>query len=200
MNFDRIAPHYWWLERIVFGRALERCRTIFLGRLGSPQRALCIGEGDGRFLQSFLNLHPDTCVDVVERSAAMIRLAQRRNRAHVRYHQGDAVSYAITDRYDLVVTHFVLDSLTADELALLIERVKQVAPGGQWLLSEFRAGAHASRALIWLMYLFFRVTAGLRVDRIPDYLTAFHTAGFALESRHTMWNGFIVAEMWRIPG
>jgi len=48
------------------------------------------------------------------------------------------------------------------------------------------------------MYRFFRITAGLQIDRIPDYPSAFTEAGLTLESRRTMWNGFIRAEIWRI--
>ena len=30
MSFDRLAPHYSWMERVLAGRELHKCRTAFL--------------------------------------------------------------------------------------------------------------------------------------------------------------------------
>jgi hypothetical protein len=68
-----------------------------------------------------------------------------------------------------------------------------------WLVSEFQAGGPTSRFLIWLMYRFFRITAGLRVQSIPDYRAIFTASGFTLQKSWTKWNGFLVSELWRIP-
>ena len=54
MNCDLIAPHYWWIERLGMGRALERRRRWFLPELGNARRALVLGDGDGRFLRELL--------------------------------------------------------------------------------------------------------------------------------------------------
>ena len=35
MNCDLIAPHYWWIERLGMGRALERRRRWFLPEIGN---------------------------------------------------------------------------------------------------------------------------------------------------------------------
>jgi SAM-dependent methyltransferase len=205
MNFDFVAPHYWWLERCVFGRTLERCRRSFLDRLAGTRRALFIGEGDGRFLASFLSRYVQTRAVVVERSGGMIRNARRRTQI-AEYHCGNALAHIPGGEYDLVVTHFVLDSLTPAQVESLAAKVRAIAPGGKWLVSEFRAlpgssiRSRASRFLIWLMYRFFRIFAGLRVNRIPDYAAIFRAAGFSLEARRAFWHGMIVAELWRIRG
>ena len=54
MNCDLIAPHYWWIERLGMGRALERRRRWFLPEIGNARRALVLGDGDGRFLRELL--------------------------------------------------------------------------------------------------------------------------------------------------
>ncbi len=58
MNCDLIAPHYWWIERLGMGRALERRRTCFLPELEQARRALVLGDGDGRFLRELLRRNP----------------------------------------------------------------------------------------------------------------------------------------------
>ncbi len=78
MNFDRIAPHYRWIEMLCAGPLLQRCRTAFLAEMPSPRHALIVGEGNGRFLVDFLRAHPEAQVTCVEASAAMLRLAQAR--------------------------------------------------------------------------------------------------------------------------
>src|SRR5437016_5407100 len=50
MNFDRVAPHYRWLETVTFGSALEKSRNYWIRRVPRPKRALIVGEGNGRFL------------------------------------------------------------------------------------------------------------------------------------------------------
>ncbi|HEX4665062.1 MAG TPA: class I SAM-dependent methyltransferase, partial [Chthoniobacterales bacterium] len=90
MSFDRVAPHYRWLETLVFGRQLQAARMAFVKEIEAPRRVLVLGEGDGRFLAEFVRLHPRSVVDCVEASERMIELAQRRvGEANVRFIRGD---------------------------------------------------------------------------------------------------------------
>jgi tRNA (cmo5U34)-methyltransferase len=196
VNFDKVAPHYRWLERVAFGRALEECRAALLPQIAGCERALCIGDGDGRFTELLLKAQPCMRVDV-ERSRSMIRLARQRSSAT--FFHANALAFTPDDRYDLVVTHFVLDTFTDAQVSTLVPRVRKSAAGGFWLISEFQACGPASRFLIWLMYRFFRITAGLRVESIPDYRAAFISSGFTLQKSWTKWNGFLISELWRIP-
>src|SRR5882762_1835947 len=52
-GFDRLAPHYYWMECVLAGRTLQRCRTAFLEQTRDATAALLIGEGNGRFLAEF---------------------------------------------------------------------------------------------------------------------------------------------------
>jgi ubiquinone/menaquinone biosynthesis C-methylase UbiE len=197
VNFDRVAPHYRWLERLAFGRALEECRTALLTDISKCERALCIGDGDGRFTAHLLNAQPQMRVDVVERSRSMIRLARRRSKAT--FFHANALEFMPDDRYDLVVTLFVLDTFTGNEVTALMRRVRKSASGGLWLVSEFHPVGPSSRFLIWLMYRFFRITAALRVQSVPDYRAIVTAGGFTLQKSWTKWNGFLVSQLWRIP-
>jgi SAM-dependent methyltransferase len=197
VNFDRVAPYYRWLEKLVFGRALEQCRTALLPDVSRCERALCIGDGDGRFTRLLLRAQPGMQVDVVERSRSMIRLARRRSNA--KFFHANALTFTPDDRYDLIVTQFVLDTFTSAEVSALVRRVHKAAPGGLWIVSEFQPVGSASRLLIWLMYLFFRIAAGLHVQSIPDYRATFAANGMTLDKTWTKWNGFLVSELWRLP-
>jgi trans-aconitate methyltransferase len=204
MNFDLVAKPYEAMECIAFGHALERCRTAFLPELPAPARALLIGEGDGRFLQRFARRFPQTQVDVVEQSAAMIARAQSRDDVHqnIRFQCADILTADLRGPYDLVVTHFVLDVFTAEEVSYLAVKIRDAAPNGTWLISEFRIceepafARAASKACIWLMYAFFRVAAGVRVMTVPEYRRVLQNQGFTRVNTRQAWHGFLSSEVW----
>jgi ubiquinone/menaquinone biosynthesis C-methylase UbiE len=209
VNFDSVAGSYRILENLAFGRYLEHCRTLLLPLLvPEPRKALFIGEGDGRFLQRFAQRFPKTRVDVVESSARMIELAKRRAEQfpHARFYCEDILDGDWQGgEYDLVVTHFFLDVLSEGQLQSLVFRMKRAAQNGYWLVSEFRQVSQPvwarwpSRFLIGVMYMFFRVTTGLRTRTIPDYEQVFIGAGMQLCARKLTLGGFLVSELWRLP-
>ena len=200
MNADRLAPFYRWFEYVAFGRALERCRFTQLESLGEERRVLIFGEGDGRFLERLVKQAPNALIDAFESSGEMIALAAGRlsemERIRVRFYAQNAVeSQFQEDCYDLVVTNFFLDCLTSDEAQALVEKVTAaLKPGGCWIIGEFAkpaGGFGRLHAAVWLraMYLFFRVTTGLRVAEVPGYQKMLNAAGFAVvkEQRQRCW-------------
>lgn len=207
MNIGWIARGYRWIEYLAFGRALERCRFVHLEFLPNLHSILLLGEGDGRFLARLASLQPDACFDVVDNSHEMVALASSRltasQRIRVQFHALDARSAALPETsYDLVATNFVLDCFDEVEAARVVARVSNhVRSGGLWLVSEFqqpRGGIRHLHATLWIraMYLFFRATTGLRVNRVPAYGLMLTDAGFKL-ARETRWRwGLIVSQLW----
>src|SRR3569832_13314 len=78
MCFDLLAPHYRWMEWLLAGEKLQRCRTAYLDRLPRPARTLLLGEGHGRFIVEFLRQFPGARVTCVDASLEMIAQTQRR--------------------------------------------------------------------------------------------------------------------------
>jgi SAM-dependent methyltransferase len=199
-----VARPYAALERVVFGKALERCRTFLLPLLSPPTRALLVGEGDGRFLERLLEWFPDAQVDVVEPSAAMIRRARLRVglEGKVQFRCKEILAAELHGPYDLVVTNFVLDVFTVEEIERLVDKLRSVAPHGKWLISEFHvcrdpaAARFASIALISTMYAFFNITTGLMVRSIPPYERVLKEHGFTRLLQHQAWSGLFSSELW----
>ncbi|HEV2840376.1 MAG TPA: class I SAM-dependent methyltransferase [Chthoniobacterales bacterium] len=209
MNFDRIAPHYRWLEMLCAGPLLQRCRTAFLREIQSPRHVLIVGEGNGRFLVNFLRAHPDAAITCVESSAAMLRLAQARLAAsgldsrRVEFLHADILTWTPPcRRFDLLVTHFVLDCFDPDQLAAIVARLAAAAaPEARWLVADFREPASGfakwrARAIIQSLYFFFRCVARLSATRLipPDALLARH--GFVLRERRTWDWGLLHSDLW----
>ena len=90
----------------------------------------------------FLTQNPIQESTSVERSRSMIRLVRRRSNAT--FFHANALTFTPDDRYDLVVTHFVLDTFTEAQVEALVRRVRKCAPGGLWLCPRIPS------RLVWL--------------------------------------------------
>lgn len=194
MNCDALSPWYAAIERVVFGRALERCREHFLDDIGDARRALLIGDGDGRFLKRLLKMNPRVEVDCVDVSQGMLTVARSvAGTDRVRYVQMDALRgpWPAVD-YDLVVTHFVFDCFDADGQRVLAGRV----PRARWLVSEFRRSGPVAGLLISTMYAFFRMATGLRTHALQDHREALDAAGYQMAKLATHRGGMLVSELW----
>lgn len=199
MNCDRIARAYRWLEYAAFGRELERRRFRFLDQVADARRALILGGGDGRFLARFLS-QSHAFADCIDSSARMLQLStERAGHERATYRHGDALTIPITSSsYDLIVTHFFLDCFDASGLDRLAARIRTAAcPGALWLISEFRQPLWAA-PIIRALYLFFRVTTGLRVTRLADHRPILRAHGFSLLREETSRRGLLASELWRL--
>jgi len=199
MNCDFIAPHYWWMERLGMGLALERRRRWFLPEIGNAGRALVLGDGDGRFLRALLRRNPVVRADYVDLSRRMLELA--RNRAgteRVDYRQADALTVEFpADEYDLIATHFFFDCFGPRELGALIKRVADAArPGARWIVSEFRTPNLPARLLVSALYLFFGITTGLKTRKLVDHRPILRAHGFRLIKASHSRGALVVSELW----
>jgi ubiquinone/menaquinone biosynthesis C-methylase UbiE len=99
VSFDVIAPHYRWLEFVLAGEKLQRCRTSFLHGLAAPDRVLIVGEGNGRFLAECRRAFPAAAVTCVDACAGMLSRADRRlhrlglNRDGIEWVHADALAW-----------------------------------------------------------------------------------------------------------
>ena len=109
----------------------------------------------------------------------------------VRFVQADALTLeAPKSHYDVIVTHFFLDCFAEPELARLVITVAQsVAANGVWMVSEFRAESRWTRWLIAILYVFFRVTTGLRTGSLARHADLFAAAGFRWVRMDFKWDG-----------
>ncbi|CAN5572696.1 class I SAM-dependent methyltransferase [soil metagenome] len=205
MNFDRVAPRYRGLEMLVFGNRLQEARTAFVRQIEPPRRVLIVGEVDGRFLAELVRSHPRAEVDCVEASAGMISLAEKRvPGAHVHFICANLEQVKLeAQRYDLVVTHFFLDCFSEEKLGEVVAKLAAAATAdAQWLIADFCLPASGSRRLraqvqIAVMYLFFRLTAGIEASRLCDYRPLLEPAGFILRETSLSPNEIIRSEWWR---
>jgi len=216
VNCDPIARWYRWLEYAGFGGELERRRYRFLPEIADARRVLILGEGDGRFLAKLVEQArkvgiEDYEFDYVDLSGRMLQLARERAGTEgVTYHQADALTIPLPRaRYDLIVTHFLLDCFEQADAERLIARLADAArPESRWVVSEFREQSQGLRgfrvalrgiwAWVWLrgLYFFFRITTGLVTQRVADYHPILERYGFRLAQSEDARFGLLGSELW----
>jgi SAM-dependent methyltransferase len=207
-NFDRLARAYRWLEYVTFGPSLQQARTRYLSELGQCERALVLGDGDGRFTACLLRANPEIQIHAVDGSPKMLQALLRSAGAHagrVTTETADLRHWqpAPGATYDLVATHFFLDCLTTDEIWELASRVMPaLTEGALWVVSDFaipegRLGRLYARPLVSGLYLAFRWLTGLGVRQLPDHQPALAATGWTLRDSNGLLGGLLICQLWR---
>jgi hypothetical protein len=205
-DFSSLALIYRWMELATFGPWLHRCRCTFLDQLADRRRALILGDGDGRFTASLLHADPRIQIEAVDASSAMLNELCRRagpDAIRIRTYLVDARHWRPEGPpYDLAVSHFFLDCLTAAEIESLAATIsKAVRPSANWLISEFAIppglfGQLVARPLIRSLYWTFGFLTGLGIRSLPDHRAALRRSGFELIAERNWLGGLLVSELW----
>jgi len=209
MNFDRLAPHYHWLEIIFAGGLMQRCRTTYLTRTKFCRRALLVGEGTGRFLVELLRWHPQIRITCIEPCEGMIKQMRQRiireglDDSQINFQQVDVLKWTPPkEKFDLIVTNFFLDCFRAGQLQELVPLLAgSTTAEAIWLLADFRVpecGWRRWRATVILagLYWFFRIMTSLPaiwITRPDGFLSR---SGFKLTERKLLNFGLIHADLW----
>lgn len=210
MSFDWLAPHYRWMELVLAGNKLQRCRTAFLDKAISPERVLILGEGNGRFLLECRGRLERARITCVDSSRRMLQQAQERlQRRHlpltgIDFIHADALDWQPpASSFDVIVTHFFLDCFRPDQLRDLIDALARAArPTAQWLLADFQIPASGlkrlrARAIHQLMYLFFRIACRLPARQLSAPDPMLEANGFRLQDRRLSEWGLLHSDWWQ---
>jgi SAM-dependent methyltransferase len=210
-GFDRLARWYRTLEFVAFGWDLERARFAFLDRLSDRRDILILGEGDGRCAARLLALAPDARITCVDSSHGMIERAGARAREAG---GADRVSFTCADvrgfspepgRHDAVVTLFLLDCFTPEEVSSIVRRTSAaLRPGAPWVFADFTLpprGIARVRARAWLalLYAFFRWETALSVSSLPPSEEILEREGWRRDETLGLQWGLLRSSVYRRP-
>ena len=209
VSFDRLAPHYRWMEGVAAGPLLQRCRTRFIDDLSTARQVLVLGPGRGRFVRALLARNPSARLTLVDSSEQMLALVERDlvrrgiSRSRVNFVHGDIRDRAWpSSHFDAVASHFVVDCFTPAELDSVVSQVARwTTDDARWVVSDFavpdggwrRARAAAIHAA---MYAFFRRTTGISARCLTPPDGSLRRAGFVLRQRVGASLGLLHADLW----
>lgn len=205
MSFDWLAPHYRWMEAVLAGRKMQRCRVAWLDEVRGCRNVLVVGEGPGRFLEVAVAQMPDArfvCVDassaMLERARAAVQGNSRVGFVHASLPEWEPLPAA----FDLIVTHFFLDCFPEPVLSQVVARLAVAAvPEARWLFADFQVperglGRLRARVLLALAYRFFRFATALPASRLVPPDEALQRHGFSLRHRMTANWGLLHSDLW----
>jgi ubiquinone/menaquinone biosynthesis C-methylase UbiE len=209
MSFDALAPHYRWMELVLAGGKLQRCRTAFLNHISPPESILICGEGNGRFLLECRRIWQRARILCADASDRMLSLAKRRLARHrfgdngIEFLRADLLEWSPPkEAFDLIVTHFFLDCFRAEQLHAIIAKLATAArPKAAWLLADFQAPQSGlqrvrARMILKTMYIFFRIATRLPARTLtpPDSFLAGNR--FVLRQQRVSEWGLLRSDLW----
>ncbi|MDB5263527.1 MAG: methyltransferase type 12 [Adhaeribacter sp.] len=180
-GFDRIAPLYDFLASLVFGKAIQRAQTKFLNFIPAQSNILVIGGGTGWILPAILNQTLPARIVYLEASAKMLQLARQKvknlnHAASIEFRLGTENDIELAEKFEVIISNFFLDLFLPAELENIITTLhRSLRAGGVWLVADFvyppGAGLRpaGARLLLKSMYAFFRFTAGISAQSLPDW-------------------------------
>jgi|JI10StandDraft_1071094.scaffolds.fasta_scaffold190793_4 tRNA (cmo5U34)-methyltransferase len=192
-GFDRLAPVYKVLARIIFGKTLQHAQEYLLTSVKSGDHILILGGGSGEVLKSLLSQQPHVAVDYIDISAKMIQLARKQTKSASNVNFIIGTEQNIPGRtYTIVITNFYLDLFSDSTLPHVIQKIKpHLTPDAQWLATDFVSNKGWHKIMLWIMYRFFRSAAGIEARRLPYWEKLIEQAGLTESDSKVFYRGFI---------
>lgn len=210
-NYDKLAPWYSFLEKISFGDELQKCRTLNLNHAKEAKNILILGDGNGRFLESLLNINPVGKIDCIDISIKMMAQAKNRIKSKPGVKNVKFIHANIFDRkleigfYDLVVVNFFLDCFTFSELNSLICNIYHgLSPGGFLINGDFNIPDTlfkkiSARFILMGMYVFFKIFTRLSASKLIDPEPILKSNGLVLKNKSEIFGSFLKSTLWLKP-
>ncbi len=174
-NFDKTAPFYDFIARLVYGRSIQEIQKTYLNKIPNNSRILIIGGGTGWILHEIMKGTSPEKIVYIEKSLTMIKQTEYTIREApwkdkiLLCHRTDK-SLLENEYFDVIITHFFLDMFIDKELTALVNSLHRTLKcNGLWLYCDFyNTGKIIHKVLLWTMYCFFKVTANIAVMKLDN--------------------------------
>lgn len=199
-RFDKLVPYYDKLAKLVFGSAIRKAQASHLNLIQPQANVLVLGGGTGNWLNDLVNNNPTCHVWYVEASSAMLR------RAAINLQHSNQITFIhgthndIPDfTFDVVITYFFVDMFNNQELNMLVQQIKGLLKNdGLWLVSDFVEQKTWHKLLLWVMYLFFRLTRAVDAKALPAWDTVIQECSFLSISNDSFYGHFIHSRVYAV--
>jgi tRNA (cmo5U34)-methyltransferase len=178
-NFSSISKFYDALGFLVFGNALKKSQLYFMNKIPPHSKVLVVGGGTGWFLEELVKITSLQKVVYVEASIQMMKLSQQRiaainPRTELAFINSPIETISLDEKFDVIITNYFLDLFREDQSASIAAHLLLTLNSkGIWMVTDFKVNPKFihkiwQKALLRIMYLFFRYTSGIEANRLPD--------------------------------
>jgi len=165
---------------------------------------IIIGGGTGWILEEITKLHPSGLkITYVEASEKMMAKSFKRFSGNnkITYVNRPVERMVNTNRYDTVITPFLLDNFSEQTLASVFSHINTLTkPGGLWLNSDFQfTGKWWQKVLLKFMVIFFRAVCNIEAEGLPDIEKQFLRHGYKPIAQKTFYSNFVASNVYQVP-
>jgi len=201
-NFDSIARIYDLLTFLIFGMTIQRSQIRLVENIKKGDNVLIVGGGTGWILPYILARVPGS-IQYVDASKKMIALARKKvglSQCPVNFIHKSIQEYQDSDKYDVVITFFVLDLFAQPNLNAIMHKLKNfLKEDGHWLFADFKATNVWQQAFVEVMYKFFKITCNLENTTLPSFTRLFDQFKLRLINADTYLGGMIQSNVYASP-
>ena len=180
-NYNYLAPFYKILSRIVFGRSIERVNERVVGMVENKGSILLLGGGNGEILSYLERESGWNSILFCDFSEQMIHLAKKRSKdSRITFVHKNAFNLEDFD-YDYIALPFFLDQFKEQNSIELLNKIRERSKPQTKLLFTDMNPKKLNSVLLRTMYLFFRMTTGLRQQSLPKFDEVFAKSKWEVE-------------------
>lgn len=203
-SYNILASIYDTLSRVVYGNTLVEAQVFLLPEIPPNATVLIIGGGTGWVLEEITQIHPSglsiTYLDIAEQ---MIALARQRNAGQntVRFINSPVENGLPPGTFNIILTPFIFDNFSQPTFEKVFNLLEQhLEPNGTWLCVDFQEQENAhwyQRALLKVMYTFFRALCNIEAKQLPDIEGRFKNKGYKAIQQKNFANGMIASTAYK---
>jgi ubiquinone/menaquinone biosynthesis C-methylase UbiE len=203
-DYNNIAGFYDKLSRVVYQRSIINAQVFLIQLIKNNDTILLAGGGTGWILEEISKLQKQNVhVIYVEKSSAMIKLAQKRKFENITVEFVEAAieEYNTTEEFDIVFTAFLFDNFLKEKIDFIFSKLHNLLKQkGFWLYADFVNDAtnkkNWQRILLKAMYFFFKLTAKIETQELID-MRPYFGHNYAMITQQFYYNRFIQAVAYK---
>jgi ubiquinone/menaquinone biosynthesis C-methylase UbiE len=202
-NYNRIAPYYKLLVKLVFGRSHEQAQRCFLNLVEGP-RILVVGGGAGSFLPHLLKLKPELEIDFLEPSRQMVKLAKKElttdQRRRVNFIEKPIEKAAFpVENYQAILVYFFFDLFPKSKSKVFFKQLSRLLKKeGIWLIADFYPPKRwHHKIVVKLMFIFLRYTTCAETAHIYRYEDLFQDSSLQKKGTYNFYQGLIFSSWYK---
>ncbi|MEP6466928.1 MAG: class I SAM-dependent methyltransferase [Parafilimonas sp.] len=199
-NYNAIASFYDVISRLVYKNAIVQAQIFLIQLIDDNNKVLIVGGGTGWILEEISKLNKQNISIVyVEKSAAMIALAKKRNYKNINVHfiEKGIEDYAVLDQFNIIITPFLFDNFLKQKIDVVFKKLSQLLKqNGVWLYADFVNDKTNKKLwqqlLLKTMYIFFRITTNIETQELIN-MRPYFEKDYTLLSQAFFYKSFIQA-------
>ncbi|MEQ8909240.1 MAG: methyltransferase domain-containing protein [Vicingaceae bacterium] len=203
-NYNRLAPFYDVLVRLVFGQSVLNAQLSYIHRLKPNDKVLIVGGGSGRLLPSLLNTKPDIQLDYLEASHKMKSLAKEKvnesQLKHINFIPQKIENFPVDEKkYDAILCFFFIDLFPEKKgLEIILKLNKSLTKDGIWLVADFNQPKTVFQRMVdKLMFLFLKLTTKAESEKTIDYKKQLKSTRLAEVESTTFYGSYIFSAVFK---